>query len=128
MTLNDAMKEDAVFQHIHKILAEEKEVSRGSRRKTRETPGEKSGSRRKKARDVFFWVGLEQKRRSWWYPNGRKVDIQTDYFSLGAPSHPCVTIGPFDPRRAQSKKKMWITKSCRDMNRIICEYPILSQL
>ena len=115
------MKEEAVFQHIHKILADERE---DRKRKTRQV--EKT-SRRKKARDVFFWVGLEQKRRSWWYPNGRKVDIQTDYFSLGAPSHPCVTIGPFDPRRAQSKKKMWITKSCRDMNRIICEYPILSQ-
>ena len=62
--------------------------------------------RRKNSKEAFFWMGLEQKRRSWWYPNGRKVDIQTDYFSLGAPSHPCVTIGPFDARKAQQKRKI----------------------
>lgn len=118
VTLNDQKKEEAVFDFAHATLVADLNSRTDDQRR----------SRRKNQKEVFFWMGLEQKRRSWWYPNGRKVDIQTDYFSLGAPSHPCVTIGPFDPRKQQSKQKMWITKSCREMNKFICEYPIMTRI
>lgn len=98
VTLNDERKEEAVFNFAHTMLVADLNSSDNLDRR----------GRRKPNKEVFFWMGLEQKRRSWWYPNGRKVDIQTDYFSLGAPSHPCVTIGPFDARKAQSKRKIGV--------------------